>query len=225
LLERPAIAERRATLDRRRLLDDGSRVKVVLADYGAGNLRSVTSALERAGAAPTITTEAAAVRDAPLAVIAGVGHVESAARGLAMNRLDDAIRDRVAAGRPVLGICVGMQLLFGASDEGGSGLELLAGLVRRVRARTVPHMGWNSLSVTEPSILVEGLDGEDVYFAHSFAVEPVNERVVVAVADHDGPIVAAVEQGAVAGVQFHPERSARAGARLLENALSWSRSA
>jgi glutamine amidotransferase len=225
LLERPAIAERRATLDRRRLLDDGSRVKVVLADYGAGNLRSVTSALERAGAAPTITTEAAAVRDAPLAVIAGVGHVESAARGLAMNGLDDAIRDRVAAGRPVLGICVGMQLLFGASDEGGSGLELLAGLVRRVRARTVPHMGWNSLSVTEPSILVEGLDGEDVYFAHSFAVEPVNERVVVAVADHDGPIVAAVEQGAVAGVQFHPERSARAGARLLENALSWSRSA
>jgi glutamine amidotransferase len=199
-------------------------VKVVLADYGAGNLRSVTSAFERAGAEPTITIDVDAVRDAPLAVIAGVGHVESAARGLASNGLDEAIRHRVEAGRPVLGICVGMQLLFGESDEGGRGLELLAGPVCRVRAKTVPHMGWNTLAVTGPSILMAGLDGEDVYFAHSYAVEPVDDGVVVAIADHDGRIVAAVEQGAVAGVQFHPERSARAGARLLENALSWSRS-
>jgi len=199
-------------------------VKVVLADYGAGNLRSVTSAFERAGAEPSITIDAATVQEAPLAVIAGVGHVESAARGLAANGLDEAIRHRVAAGRPVLGICVGMQLLFGASDEGGSGLEVLAGPVCRVRARRVPHMGWNALSLTRPSILVDGLDGEDVYFAHSFAVEPADDAVVVAVADHDGRVVAAVEQGAVAGVQFHPERSARAGARLLENALAWSRS-
>ena len=199
-------------------------MKVVLADYGAGNLRSVTSAFERAGAEPSITIDAATVQEAPLAVIAGVGHVESAARGLAANGLDEAIRHRVAAGRPVLGICVGMQLLFGPSDEGGSGLEVLAGPVCRVRARRVPHMGWNTLSVTRPSILVDGLDGEDVYFAHSFAVEPTNDDVVVAVADHDGRVVAAVEQGAVAGVQFHPERSARAGARLLENALAWSRS-
>jgi glutamine amidotransferase len=199
-------------------------MKVVLADYGAGNLRSVTSALARAGAEPTITLDAAVVRDAPLVVIAGVGHVESAARGLAASGLDEAIRDRVAGGRPVLGICVGMQLLFGASEEGGSGLELLSGTVSRVRARRVPHMGWNSLSLTQPSILVDRLDGEDVYFAHSFAVEPTHDDVVVAVADHGGRVVAAVEQGAVAGVQFHPERSAHAGARLLENALAWSRS-
>jgi imidazole glycerol-phosphate synthase subunit HisH len=200
-------------------------MKVVLADYGAGNLRSVTSALIRAGAEPTITLDAAIVCDAPLAVIAGVGHVESAARGLAASGLDEAIRDRVAAGRPVLGICVGMQLLFGVSDEGGSGLGLLSGPVRRVRARRVPHMGWNALSLTRAAMLVDGLDGEDVYFAHSFAVEPTEADVVVAVADHDGPVVAAVEHGVVAGVQFHPERSARAGARLLENALAWSRSA
>jgi imidazole glycerol phosphate synthase, glutamine amidotransferase subunit len=198
-------------------------MKVVLADYGAGNLRSVTSALARAGAEPTITLDAAVVRDAPLVVIAGVGHVESAARGLAASGLDEAIRDRVAGGRPVLGICVGMQLLFGASEEGGSGLELLSGTVSRVRARRVPHMGWNSLSLTQPSILVDRLDGEDVYFAHSFAVEPTHDDVVVAVADHGGRVVAAVEQGAVAGVQFHPERSAHAGARLLENALACSR--
>ena len=200
-------------------------MKIVLADYGAGNLRSVTSAFARAGADASITTDAHVVREAPLAVIAGVGHVESAARGLAANGLDEAIRDRIAAGMPVLGICVGMQLLFGESDEGGAGLELLSGPVRRVRARRVPHMGWNDLSVTRPSALIEGLDGQDVYFAHSFAVEPADERVVVATTDHDGRVVAAVEQGGVAGVQFHPERSAAAGARLLENALAWSRSA
>ncbi len=200
-------------------------MKVVLADYGAGNLASVTSAFARAGAEASITTDADAVREAPLAVIAGVGHVESAARGLAANGLDAAIRDRVAAGRPVLGICVGMQLLFGASEEGGVGMKLLDGPVVRVRARRVPHMGWNNLTVTRPSTLVDGLDGKDVYFAHSFAVEPTEERVIVAAADHDGRIVAAVEQGPVAGVQFHPERSAVAGARLLENALTWSRGA
>jgi glutamine amidotransferase len=203
---------------------DRQRLKVVLADYGAGNLRSVTSALARAGAEPTITLDGKVVRDAPLAVIAGVGHVQSAARGLAENGLDEAICDRVAAGRPVLGICVGMQLLFGASEEGGSGLGLLSGRVRRVRARTVPHMGWNDLRVAHASVLVDGLEGEDVYFAHSFVVEPTDDRIVIAVADHDGRVVAAVEQGALAGVQFHPERSARAGARLLENALAWSRS-
>jgi glutamine amidotransferase len=197
-------------------------VKVVLADYGAGNLFSVTYALERAGAVASITTDAAEVREAPLAVIAGVGHVESAARGLAAHGLDEALRDRVASGRPVLGICVGMQLLFGPSEEGGSGLGLLAGPVRRIRARTVPHMGWNDLTVPRPSVLVEGLEGEDVYFAHSYAVEPDDDRVVVAVVDHEGPIVAAVERGPVAGVQFHPERSARAGARLLANALAWA---
>jgi glutamine amidotransferase len=200
-------------------------VKVVLADYGAGNLRSVTSAFERAGAHVSITTDRARVLEAPLAVIAGVGHVESAARGLAANGLDDAIRERVEAGRPVLGICVGMQLLFGASEEGGHGLELIAGPVRRIRARTVPHMGWNDLSVRDTSALVAGLDRQDVYFAHSYAVDPEDDEIVAAVTGHDGPIVAAVEHGPVAGVQFHPERSARAGARLLENALAWSRSA
>lgn len=200
-------------------------MRVVLADYGAGNLRSVASALARAGAETSITVDPAVVREAPLAVIAGVGHVESAARGLAVNGLDDALRDRVGAGRPVLGICVGMQLLFGASDEGGSGMELLAGPVRRVQAARVPHMGWNTLEITRPAKLVDGLEGEDVYFAHSYAVEPTDDGVVVAVADHGGRIVAAVEHGAIAGVQFHPERSARAGARILENALAWSRSA
>ena len=200
-------------------------MKVAIADYGAGNLRSLSSALARAGVEPLVTTEAETVREAHLALIAGVGHVESAAAGLARNGLGDALRRRVDDGRPVAGICVGMQLLFEASEEGGEGLGLLAGPVRRLRARRVPHMGWNALSATRPSAVLDGLDGADVYFAHSFAADPSDAQVATATVDHDGPLVAAVEAGPVAGVQFHPERSARAGARVIENLLRWSRSA
>ena len=200
-------------------------MRVAIADYGAGNLRSVVSAFGRAGAEPVVTVDPAAVRDAQLAVIAGVGHVESAARGLAVNRLDDAVRERAAEARPTLGICVGMQLLFEESDEGGRGLGLLRGPVRRLRARRVPHMGWNTLTVGgEQAAILDGLDGADVYFAHSFAAEPLDD-VTAATVDHDGIVVAAVADGPLAGVQFHPERSAVAGARLLENVLAWSRSA
>ena len=196
-------------------------MKVVLADHGAGNLRSVCSAFARAGAEPVVSTDADEIREAPLAVIAGVGHVESARRGLAANRLDDAITARAAAGRPVLGICVGMQLLFHESDEGGRGLGLLDGPVRRVRAPRVPHMGWNALELIGEPALLEGLDGADVYFAHSYAAEPTGE-IATAEVDHGGRIVAAVESGSLAGVQFHPERSGAAGARVLENALTWA---
>jgi glutamine amidotransferase len=199
-------------------------VKIVLADYGAGNLRSLSSALRRAGVDPVVSVDPTEVRDAPLAVIAGVGHVESAAAGLARNGLDEAIRDRVAAGRPVAGICVGMQLLFDESDEGGAGLGLLAGPVQRLDAPVVPHMGWNTLATTRPSAILEGLDGQDVYFAHSYAAVPDDRDVCTATVDHGGAIVSAVETGALAGVQFHPERSATAGARLLENLVRWSRS-
>ncbi len=197
-------------------------MKVVLADYGAGNTRSVCAALARAGAEPVISTVATEIREAPLVVIAGVGHVASAARGLAP--VEEALRERVAEDRPILGICVGMQLLFEASEEGGSGLGLLAGAVRRLRARRIPQMGWNELATTRVSRLLDGIEDADVYFAHSYAVEPAG-GVAIAHVDHEGAVVAAVESGLLAGVQFHPERSGAAGARLLENALSWSRSA
>ena len=198
-------------------------MKIAVADYGAGNLRSVCAGFERAGAEPLVTTDPAVVREAPLAVVAGVGHGASALRGLEERGLAEALRDRVAAGRPLLGICVGLQLLFGESEEGGSGLGLLAGPVRLLHARRVPHMGWNALSVTGGELLA-GLDGADVYFAHSYAPVP-DEPVTVATVDHDGPVVAAVERGPLAGVQFHPERSVRPGARMLRNAVQWSRSA
>ena len=199
-------------------------MKVVLADYGAGNLRSVCSALARAGAEAVVSEEPAEVAEAPLAVIAGVGHTGSAADGLRARGLDQALVARVEGGRPLLGICVGMQLLFGASEEGGSGLGVLGGRVQRLRARRVPHMGWNELRVRNGTALLEGLDGRDVYFAHSFACVP-EEPVAVADVEHGGSVVAAVERGAVAGVQFHPERSGAAGARLLRNVLRWSSAA
>jgi glutamine amidotransferase len=198
-------------------------MKVVLADYGAGNLRSVCSAFSRAGEEPIVTTDPAEVAAAPLAVVAGVGHVARTAVGL--EPFADVLRERVAAGRPVFGICVGLQVLFGPSEEGGEGLGLLGGSVRKLAARTVPHMGWNELACARPSRLLDGLDGADVYFAHSYAVQPDDDRLVLARVEHGGAVVAAVEDGALAGVQFHPERSGAAGARLLENVLLWSRSA
>jgi len=198
-------------------------VKVALADYGAGNLRSVCSALERTGASPTITEDPGELARAPLAIVAGVGNTGAAARGLDERGLAAALLERVRSGRPLLGICVGMQLLFGESEEGGAGLAILPGRVARLRAGRVPHMGWNELRLTASSELLAGLDGEHVYFAHSFGCDP-EAPVAVAEVEHDGAIVAAVEQGPVAGLQFHPERSGPVGARILRNALAWSRS-
>ena len=196
-------------------------MRIALADYGAGNLRSVCSALLRAGAEPVITEDPAELERAPLAVIAGVGNTAAAARGLEERGLAAALLARARSGRPVLGICVGMQLLFGESEEGGSGLGILPGRVERVRAARIPHMGWNELHVTAPTELLDELDGRDVYFAHSYACAP-EASIAVAEVDHGGPVVAAVEHGPIAGVQFHPERSGPTGAQVLRNALTWS---
>ncbi|MGZ4397391.1 MAG: imidazole glycerol phosphate synthase subunit HisH [Gaiellaceae bacterium] len=110
------------------------------------------------------------------------------------------------------------------SEEGGRGLGILRGPVVRLQARRVPHMGWNTLALRGPLAILDGLEGQDVYFAHSYAARPA-ETLPYAEVDHEGPVVAAVERGAIAGVQFHPERSAAAGATLLRNVLRWSRSA
>jgi glutamine amidotransferase len=200
-------------------------VRVAVADYGAGNLRSLCSALERAGAEPFVTTDSHDVREAPIAFVAGVGHVASAASGLARTGVAEALRERADQGRPLVGICVGMQLLFEDSEEGGAGLGLLGGPVRRLEARRVPHMGWNTLTARPGTTVLADLDGADVYFAHSYAAQPADDTATSAEVDHDGRIVAAVESGPLVGFQFHPERSGPAGARALSGVLRWSRNA
>ena len=200
-------------------------MRVAVLDYGAGNVRSLCAALERAGLRPQVTRDPKVAWEAPLAVVAGVGHLRAAGAGLEATGVAEALRRRAQAGRPILGICVGMQLLFEESEEGGRGLALLKGPVRRLRARRVPHMGWNALSLRGETRILQGLEGADVYFAHSYACVPSDPETVVAEVDHEGSIVAAVEREALAGVQFHPERSAAAGARVLRNVLAWSRSA
>jgi glutamine amidotransferase len=197
---------------------------IAILDYGMGNLRSAQKALEHVGARAEVTDEHEAIRAAEGIVLPGVGAFPKAMEAVRALGFDALVGERLEAGVPVLGICLGMQLLFEESEEGGRGLGVLRGPVQRLRAGRVPHMGWNTLQVTAPSALLDGLDGADVYFAHSFACAPA-DPVAVAEVEHEGAVVAAVEHGPVAGVQFHPERSASPGARVIRNAIAWSRSA
>ncbi len=190
-----------------------------------GNLRSVARRFARAGADADVTADPDVVREAPLAVIAGVGNAE--ARRAGSRRAASPTRSASGSppGRPVLGICVGMQLLFEESEEGGRGLGVLRGPVERLRAARVPHMGWNTLRVTAPDARCSTVSTARTSTSPTPSPARRPSRVAVAEVDHDGPVVAAVERGAVAGVQFHPERSGPAGARVLRNAVAWSRSA
>jgi imidazole glycerol phosphate synthase glutamine amidotransferase subunit len=181
-------------------------VKVAICAYGAGNVRSVELALRRAGAEPTVAETPADVRDAGLAVLPGVGSAGSAMRGLRARGLDAALRERAAAGRPTLGICLGLQLALDESEEDGgvSGLGLVPGRAVRLRDGRVPRIGW---APVDPG-------SEAFWFAHSYAAE-----TPAATATSEG-LTAIVEHGSFLGVQFHPEKSGAAGARFLERCLS-----
>ena len=198
-------------------------MQIALIDYGAGNLTSVRKAFAHLGA-PIVTPEAPAeLREAAAVIVPGVGHF-SATRSLTPE-WHAAIRESAGAGRPVLGICVGMQWLFEGSSEAPDcpGLGAIEGRCTRLTGGPgrlkVPHVGWNILSRPRPSLLLEGVpDGSYVYFTHSFA-GPVSDATA-AVTEYGGErFAAAVEQGPVMGVQFHPEKSADAGLRILQNFL------
>lgn len=197
--------------------------RVALIDYGAGNLRSIGRALETAGARPVIV-RAPAGEPVDAIVLPGVG-----AFGAAMARLEGAdlpawIRRRVEAGTSLIGVCLGMQLLYERSEEspGVEGLALLRGVVRRLPPLgKVPHMGWNRLRLVRPSPIAAGLDpSAHVYFVHSYVVEPADERTVVATTWYGVEFPAIVAGGAVAGLQFHPEKSGAAGLAVLRGVLS-----
>jgi imidazole glycerol-phosphate synthase subunit HisH len=198
-----------------------SATKIVVLDYGSGNLRSAERALARAGADVTVTADLDRARSADGLVVPGVGAYAACMTGIEAIDAGPVIRDRVESGRPVLGICVGMQVLFDAGDEHGvvtKGLGLLPGEVRRLRAPVLPHMGWNTVTPPAGSVLFAGLPaGTRFYFVHSYAATATDGLVTTA--EHGEPFVAAVERGPLWATQFHPEKSGDAGARLLRTWL------
>lgn len=202
--------------------------RVVVLDYGSGNLRSAERALERAGADVTVTDDLTAAAEADGLVVPGVGAYAACMAGIEALGAGPVIAERVAAGRPVLGICVGMQVLFEHGDEHGvvtKGLGLLPGGVTRLPAPRLPHMGWNTVHASAGSVLFAGLPaGARFYFVHSYAVTDVAglaaAGAVVTTAQHGADFVAAVERGPLAAAQFHPEKSADTGAALLRNWLA-----
>jgi imidazole glycerol-phosphate synthase subunit HisH len=196
--------------------------RVVVLDYGSGNLRSAQRALERVGADVTVTADPAAVAAADGLVVPGVGAFAACMAGLRAVGGDRLVAGWVAGERPLLGICVGMQVLFDAGVEHGveaAGLGVLPGRIERLTAPILPHMGWNTVSVPAGSRLFAGLDdGVRFYFVHSYAAHKADGLVTYA--EHGEPFVAAVERGPVSATQFHPEKSGDAGATLLANWLA-----
>ncbi|HEY0002721.1 MAG TPA: imidazole glycerol phosphate synthase subunit HisH [Actinoplanes sp.] len=198
---------------------------VVVLDYGSGNLRSAERAVARTGADVTVTSDLAAAAEADGLVVPGVGAYAACMAGIDDLGAGPMIAERVAAGRPVLGICVGMQIFFDSGVEHGvetKGLGLLPGAVTRLAAQRIPHMGWNTVDVADESTLLAGLDAETrFYFVHSYAASDLDALhragAKVTTASHDQPFAAVVELGSLGVAQFHPEKSADAGAALLRN--------
>lgn len=191
-----------------------------MVDYGVGNLASVAKGLERAGAAVRVVDAAGAVKGADAVVLPGVGAFRDAATRLDVSGLGDVVVGRIDAGVPFLGVCLGMQLLFESSGEGGrcQGLGVFGGTVERlVTDCKVPHIGWNQVAWTAAGAgMACGLPAPAAfYFVHSYAARPADPGVVAATTDHGGPVVAAVARDNVWAVQFHPEKSSTIGLALL----------
>lgn len=196
--------------------------RIAVVDYGAGNLVSIEQALTSVGATVRVARDPEALRDVDAVVVPGVGSAAPAMRRLERGGLVEPIRDWIAADRPFLGICLGLQLLFEGSDEdGATTLGMLPGRTSRlVDAPTLPHIGWNQVVRTREHPLFDGVaDGADLYFVHSYAGVPAVqvEDAILARTEHGRSFVSAVAIGRVLGVQFHPERSGTDGLRLLAN--------
>jgi glutamine amidotransferase len=195
--------------------------RVVVVDYGAGNLRSVERALLGLGHAPLVTSDPAVVADAAALVLPGVGAAADTMRSLEALRLADVVRDYVRSGRPFLGVCMGLQALLTGSEEGGwqPCLDLVPGRVRRLPAGLkVPHMGWNTVRQQRAHPLFDGIpDGAYFYFVHSYYVAPDAPEVIAATTDYGVTFPSVVIQGNAVGTQFHPEKSGDLGLRLYDN--------
>jgi glutamine amidotransferase len=196
-------------------------IKIV--DYGMGNLRSVQKAFEHIGAEAQFVTRPAEADGAQKLVLPGVGAFRDAIHELQRTGLDQPVREHIASGKPFLGICLGLQLLFDVSYEDGQweGLGVLPGKVVRFADQPdlkIPHMGWNSLEFAKPTRLFEGVPaGSSFYFVHSYYVVPDDESVIAARTEHGTPFVSAVARNNLFATQFHPEKSQSLGLRLLRN--------
>ena len=212
-------------LEDRKPLADSLNVAVV--DYDAGNTLSVTRALVKVGARVNLTPHPEEVVAADAVVLPGVGAFGDCMRKLRERGMDEACLEIYRAGKPFLGVCVGLQVLFEGSEEspGVEGLGLLPGEIARfdVEGLKVPHMGWNELEVVRPHPVLDGLDGEAFYFVHSYHPQPEEPADLLGITDYGGRFCAAAGRGNLVAVQFHPEKSSRAGLALYENFLSWAR--
>jgi glutamine amidotransferase len=199
-------------------LDQGDAVTIAILDYGMGNLRSVARAIERVGGASEVVDDPGAVLDADALVVPGVGHFGACMRNLMERRLDGAIRDFAATGRPLFGVCVGMQILFKRSEEDPQeGLGIVPGQARKLPPVVkVPHMGWNTVEWVAEHPYVRNLPARATfYFVHSYAADVV-AGVTVGTAEHGRPFSAAIARENVFATQFHPEKSSDAGLAIYE---------
>ncbi len=197
---------------------------IAVVDYDMGNLHSACKGLENAGATPKITDSAAEIERADAVVLPGVGSFDPAVQHLRSRNLEQPIKDAIASGKPFLGICLGLQILFESSEEGKEpGLGIIPGKVRRFKSElgiAIPHMGWNQLEFTQPNApLWQNLDASPwVYFVHSYYVDPIDAAVRAATVTHGSQTVtAAIARDNLMAVQFHPEKSSTAGLQILSN--------
>lgn len=193
---------------------------IAIFDYGSGNIRSALRALERAGLDAKVTSDVRVALAARGLVIPGVGAFASCMKQLRAIGGEDLIKERIAAKKPILGICVGMQILFERSeedDERASGIGIMAGKIHRLKAKVLPQIGWNTVAAPEESQLFKGISAQRFYFVHSYAAidQPLGARV--AVSEYGERFVAALEIDSISAVQFHPEKSGLAGIQLLKN--------
>jgi len=201
--------------------------ETVIVDYGMGNLRSVEKAVEAVGGRPVISGDPDAVRKAERLILPGVGAFGDAMENLRRQGLDNAVREAVGRGKPLLGLCLGLQLLFTESEEFGrhEGLDLIPGKVLKFQepGLRVPHVGWNQIEGTQLNPLLQGIaEGSYFYFVHSYYVEPDKPEDVLRWTSYGRPFCSIACRGKVWGAQFHPEKSQDAGKRLLQNFLNIS---
>ena len=201
---------------------------IAIIDYGMGNLRSVHKAFEAVGHEAVVTRDPRIIADASHVVLPGVGAFGDCMANLSQYELVDPIRAAIQSGKPFLGICLGMQLLFTESEEFGihKGFDIIPGKVRKFELNPmlkVPHMGWNDIQIVRPAPPFEGIrTGSHCYFVHSYYVEPADSGVVASVTAHGLPFASAVWKDNVVACQFHPEKSQDVGLRIIKNFGAWA---